>query len=108
MLGFKIGMTTSNEPGYYEPGQFGIRVENVCITVSADTSNNFGGKAYCRFETVTMTPISTALINKSLMTPSEVQWLNEYHSEVRTKLLPGIRQHFPQAETWLLDQTEAI
>jgi Xaa-Pro aminopeptidase len=101
-------MTTSNEPGYYEAGAFGIRVENVCITVDACTANNFGDKRYCTFETVTMTPISTALINKNMMTASEISWLNKYHSDVRSKLLPGVRQFFPQAESWLMKETNAI
>ena len=106
--GFRIGMTTSNEPGYYEAGAFGIRIENVCITVDANTPNNFGDKRYCTFETVTMTPISAKLINRSMLTPTEIQWLNEYHANVRQKLLPGIRQYYPETEAWLIAETEAI
>ena len=44
-------MTISNEPGYYEEGAFGIRIENVCITVEAHTMHHFNNKKYCRFET---------------------------------------------------------
>ena len=74
--GFMIGMTTSNEPGYYESGAFGIRIENVCITVEASTPHNFGNKKYCRFETVTMTPIKTNLIDLSMLTDDELNWVN--------------------------------
>eukprot|EP00605_Chrysophyceae_sp_TOSAG23-4_P002814 GSChrysophyteH1.ASY1.ANO1.3099.1 assembled CDS len=84
--GFKIGMTTSNEPGYYEAGAFGIRIEN----------------------TVTLTPISTSLIKHGVLSPSEIEWVNDYHREVREKLLPGIKKYFPEAESWLIRETEAI
>jgi Xaa-Pro aminopeptidase len=44
-------MTISNEPGYYEEGAFGIRIENVCVTLEASTQYHFGGRRYCKFET---------------------------------------------------------
>merc|ERR1712100_212905 len=44
--GFQLGMTTSNEPGYYEDGAYGIRIESICITEEAKTSQNFGGKSF--------------------------------------------------------------
>ncbi len=47
-------MTISNEPGYYEDGHFGIRIENICVTVKKDTPNNFMDKTYVGFETVSM------------------------------------------------------
>ncbi|CAN0157101.1 unnamed protein product, partial [Laminaria digitata] len=55
--GIKVGMTTSNEPGYYEDGEFGVRIENVCICVEKATAHNFAGKRSCTFETITMAPI---------------------------------------------------
>lgn len=51
MQGFLPGMTISNEPGYYEEGAFGIRIENVCVTVEADVVHHFGGRRYCKLET---------------------------------------------------------
>ena len=103
-----IGMTTSNEPGYYESGAFGIRIENVCITAEASTPHNFGNKKYCRFETVTMTPIKTNLIDLSMLTDDELNWVNSYHAEVRTKLLAGMKEHFPQAVDYLMNNTEPL
>ena len=47
-------MTISNEPGYYEDGHFGIRIENICVTVKKNTPNNFMGNAYIGFETVSL------------------------------------------------------
>ena len=106
--GFVIGMTTSNEPGYYESGAFGIRIENVCITTEAPTPHNFGNKKYCQFETVTMTPIKTNLMDISMLTDDELQWVNSYHAEVRSKLLEGMKEHFPEAVDYLITNTEPI
>ena len=106
--GFMIGMTTSNEPGYYESGAFGIRIENVCITTEAPTPHNFGNKKYCQFETVTMTPIKTNLMDISMLTDDELQWVNSYHAEVRSKLIAGMKDTFPEAVDYLLSNTEPI
>lgn len=50
----KVGMTISNEPGYYADGRFGIRLESIVLVREAKTSNNFGDKGYLGFEHVTM------------------------------------------------------
>jgi Xaa-Pro aminopeptidase len=50
----KPGMTVTNEPGYYEDGKYGIRIENVLLVKEAKTLNNFGDKGYLGFENVTM------------------------------------------------------
>lgn len=107
-VGFYAGMTTSNEPGYYEEGAFGIRIENVCITVEANTPNHFRGKKFCCFETVTLCPIKSTLINKSLLDPADIQWFNDYHKRVRDTLLPHMTTHFPEAVDYLLKETEPI
>lgn len=107
-VGFYIGMTSSNEPGYYEEGCFGIRIENVCITVKADTPNNFNGKTYCAFETVTMTPIKTDLINMAMLDDAELAWLNNYHLQVRTKLEPVVKEFFPDSLQYLLQETQHL
>ena len=93
--GFRIGMTISNEPGYYEDGAFGIRIETVCVTIPSSTPNNFMNKTYCGFETVTMTPIGTKLVNASMLTSKELTWLNDYNAEVLAKLQPIMEQYFP-------------
>ena len=93
--GFRIGMTISNEPGYYEDGAFGIRIETVCVTIPSSTPNNFMNKNYCGFETVTMTPIGTKLVNTSMLSPKELSWLNNYNAKVLMKLQPIMEQFFP-------------
>lgn len=102
------GMTTSNEPGYYEDGNFGIRIENVCITVKKDTPFNFNNKTFCGFENVTLVPIQRKLIDLSMLSDTDIRYLNEYHREVREKLMPLMMQKFPEAVEYLVSETEPI
>lgn len=60
------------EPGYYEDGQFGIRIEDIVQIVPVEVESNFGGRGALTFKTVTMCPIQTKLINPSLLTEKEV------------------------------------
>ena len=71
---FKEGMIVSNEPGYYENGKFGIRIENL-IRVK---KNNTGYS----FDNLTMVPIDKSLINKNILEKDEINWLNNYHKDV--------------------------
>jgi Xaa-Pro aminopeptidase len=96
-------MTTSNEPGYYEDGAFGVRIENICITVPADTP---GPSRFCRFETITYCPIQLSLLDRALLTPTEIDWINRYHREVRERLTPLMVERFPEAMDYLNQQTE--
>jgi Xaa-Pro aminopeptidase len=122
--GIVAGMTLTDEPGYYEDGQFGIRIENVLIarecpeyeqqtdaaTTAAKRMYSFGGTRYLEFEAVTMAPITTRLLDTSLLAPIEKDWLNKYHSEVRAKLEPLLQSRSDRA--WAIDylrrETESI
>ena len=75
---FKEGMIVSNEPGYYEKGKFGIRIENL-ITIKKT-------KKKVKFENLTLAPIDKSLIEKKLLLKSEINWLNDYHSKVFNSL----------------------
>ncbi len=79
------GMLTSNEPGLYRPGQYGIRLENLILCVEKDQTE-FG--QFLGFETLTLFPFEPALILRSLLTAVERRWLNTYHAEVLEKLRP--------------------
>lgn len=71
--GMRKNMFTTNEPGYYEDGQFGVRIENVIQTVELpESSTYFGGRGAYSFHDVTMVPIQTKLIDVDLLTESEV------------------------------------
>ncbi|MEW6021198.1 MAG: aminopeptidase P family protein [Pseudomonadota bacterium] len=96
------GMITSNEPGIYKPGRWGIRIENLVLAVPA-ASGEFG--EFLRFETLTLCPIDTRCIDLALLQPHEKAWLNAYHAEVRARLLPHVDG---AARAWLELRTEAI
>lgn len=101
-------MTISNEPGYYEDGNFGIRIETIMVSRALDTKHRFNAKPYLGFETITMVPISTRLVDPSLMEDHEITWINNYHEEVRSKLLPLMQEHFPEAVDYLVRETQPI
>ncbi|KAJ6469378.1 peptidase M24, structural domain-containing protein [Mycena sanguinolenta] len=103
----KPGMTVSNEPGYYADGSFGIRIENIVLVRKVDTPHNFGDKGFLGFEHVTMCPIQSSLIDRSVFTAEEVRWLNEYHAEIFAKV-SGLLQNDPRALEWLKRECAAI
>lgn len=79
------GMITSIEPGLYKTGRHGIRHENLAAVVEA-AQTEFG--TFLAFETLTLCPIDTRALEPSLLSPSELAWLNAYHARVRDVLLP--------------------
>lgn len=84
--GLVPGMILSNEPGYYEVGAYGIRIENLLL-VKESTLNGPSGP-FLEFETLTHTPIDKRLIDTAHLTPDERQWLDRYHATVQERLLP--------------------
>ncbi len=99
------GMILSNEPGYYRPGAFGIRIENL-IYVREAQSIEGGDQPMLSFETLTWCPIDRRLIVGSLLTEDERNWLNDYHAKTREKLLPLISDE--SVKQWLTAATEAL
>ncbi|KAF5958167.1 hypothetical protein HYC85_005392 [Camellia sinensis] len=101
----QASMTVTDEPGYYEDGNFGIRLENVLIVKDAGTKFNFGDKGYLSFEHITWAPYQKKLIDTSLLTPAEINWVNTYHSKCREVLA----SYLDDTEmTWLKKATEPI
>jgi Xaa-Pro aminopeptidase len=96
------GMITSNEPGIYRPGRWGVRIENLLLTVPAQTTE-FG--AFLNFETLTLCPIDTRCIERELLNTSETDWLNGYHATVRSRLAPHVSG---AAAQWLEASTRPI
>ena len=80
-----VGNVISNEPGYYEDGNFGIRIENIVMVREAKTKHKFGDTQYLGFEHVTMVPYCRKLIDESLLTKTEKEWLNESHRDIMEK-----------------------
>ncbi|KAL8280310.1 hypothetical protein RQP46_007227 [Phenoliferia psychrophenolica] len=105
----KAGFTVSNEPGYYQDGAFGIRIENVVAVKTVQPRNDFGGVGWLGFERFTMVPISTKLVDPALMSKSDVKWLNEYNAEVREKLHELVKATGDEvALAWLERETRPL
>jgi Xaa-Pro aminopeptidase len=99
------GMILSNEPGYYRPGAFGIRIENLVYVEEAEMIEG-GDRPMLGFETLTYCPIDRRLIVAQLLTDEELRWLNDYHAETREKLLPLIDD--ADVATWLKRATAPL
>lgn len=96
------GMVTSNEPGLYRAGQYGIRIENL-IRTKHEMTTEFGD--FYSFETLTLCPIDTTPIVKEMLTEKEIIWLNEYHKFVYDRLFPLLTEDEKQ---WLKEKTHEI
>lgn len=99
----KPGMITSNEPGLYKAGQYGIRTENLVLTVPAGHSEEFGD--FLKFETLTLFPYDTNLIDLSMLSREEIEQVNAYHDEVRNRLTPYLNE---EEQAWLNKRTAKI
>ena len=82
------GMILSNEPGFYLPDQYGIRLENLLLVRPADLPN--AGKPFLCFETLTLAPFDRRLLNPALMTARELEWLDAYHALVLRMVGPAL------------------
>lgn len=76
----EVGMYTSNEPGYYKEGAYGIRIENLMFTTQSEIDG------FLKFDTVTLYPIDLKLIDENILTNSEKAWINKYHHKIWSKV----------------------
>lgn len=82
----EAGMITSNEPGIYRPGKWGVRIENLMLcTPSAKLENGEFGE-FLEFETLTLCPIDTRCMDMTLLDHTEKEWINTYHAMVQQRL----------------------
>lgn len=104
-MAMQPGMITSIEPGLYRSGQWGIRIENLVLNapVTTDEGETFG--EFLEFETLTLCPIDTRCIDRTLLRDDEIDWLNRYHAQVRATLSPRVGG---DALAWLVARTEPI
>ena len=98
----QAGMTVTDGPGVYLGGRFGVRIENTLLVVPAEETEC--GR-FLGFETLTLCPIETSPIIKELMTPEEIQWLNDYHSMVYGRLSPYLNE---DEKAWLRKATASF
>ena len=104
-MAMEPGMVTSIEPGLYHPGKWGIRIENLVLTVPADTPEGSAFGEFLEFETLTLCPIDTRCIARSLLDATEIDWLNRYHATVFERLSPRVSGN---ALAWLTERTRAL
>lgn len=98
----EAGMVMSNEPALYRLGEYGLRTENMMVCVK-DKSTEYGD--FLRFDTLTLCPIDTKAIEKSLMNQEEIEWLNNYHQWVYDELAPTIND---ELKGFLKEKTKPI
>lgn len=101
-IAIEEGMITSIEPGLYREGKHGIRIENLVLS-KAFAKSEFGD--FMHFETLTICYIDTDLVEKSLLAPSHIEWLNNYNAWVFAQLSPKLSDEETQ---WLSEKTKAI
>lgn len=101
-VAIELGMITSIEPGVYRPGKHGVRIENLVNTIK-DVSNEFN--EFYAFESLTIAPISTAIVQKDLLEQGQVDWLNSYNALVFERLSPLLNT---EEVAWLKAYTAAI
>ena len=99
---FEEGMITSNEPGYYVEGQYGIRHENLMVCKKAAEKD---GKTFLCFENLTMAPFDLEAVVPDQMTEKERELLNEYHAQVFEKIGPHLTE---EEREWLREATRRI
>jgi len=104
-MAMEPGMVTSIEPGLYRPGKWGIRIENLVMNMPAETPEGSGFGEFLEFETLTLCPIDTRCIDRSLLDAGEIDWLNRYHVTVYERLSPRVSGH---ALDWLTERTRAL
>ncbi|MBD5340579.1 MAG: aminopeptidase P family protein [Bacteroides sp.] len=96
------GMITSDEPGIYIEGKYGIRIENLIATRYLETTD-FGD--FYNFETLTLFPYDARLIERAILTKEEIDWINTYHARVLTELSPLLA---PEEQKWLAEKCATI
>ncbi|MGI4977588.1 MAG: aminopeptidase P family protein [Janthinobacterium lividum] len=93
-VAFEPGMVVSDEPGFYLPGAYGMRLENLLLVREADV----GGGRFLRFETLTLAPFDRGLIAPGMLTAAEAAWLDAYHARVLAEVGPLLDA---EARAWL-------
>ena len=110
----RLGMVLSNEPGYYQTGQFGIRLENMMLVTQAPEPSRAPKKSskpqlsrrpMLQFETLTLAPMDTRLIDKRVLDDASRGWLNRYHARVRREIAPALSARERQ---WLMRATAPL
>ena len=96
-------MIITNEPGIYVEGKFGVRIENTLL-VRRSLSTPFG--CFLEFEPLTLCPFDLRPVYLDQLSAAEVEWLNDYHAMVRSRLLPLLDDE--AEKRWLIEATRKV
>ncbi|WP_158744381.1 aminopeptidase P family protein [Acidisphaera sp. L21] len=96
LVPIEVGMILSNEPGFYAPGEYGIRLETLLLVQAADLPGAL--KPFLRFEVLAFAPFDRRLIDPALLTSAELTWLDDYHAKVFSIAKEGCD---PEVQAWL-------
>jgi len=97
----EVGMITSNEPGFYKEGAYGIRIENLLVVADSEV----GEGKFLEFETLTLAPIDLRLVDDTQLSGPEKDWLNAYHKRVFKEIGPLVKG---EVKAWLKEATREI
>lgn len=103
MIPLEPGMILSDEPGFYLPGHYGIRLENLLLVRAA--AEGVGAKPFLEFETLSFAPFARRLIQPDLLTPAARTWLDRYHARVRAEVGPALDA---RDRAWLEEETASL
>uniref|UniRef100_UPI00398EF0B4 xaa-Pro aminopeptidase 1 isoform X1 n=2 Tax=Pristiophorus japonicus TaxID=55135 RepID=UPI00398EF0B4 len=105
----EAGMILSDEPGFYEDGSFGIRIESIMLVVPAQTKYRFLNRESLSFEALTLLPIQAKMINVELLTQKERDWINLYHRSCREVIGAELKKQGKlEPLQWLIKETQPI
>jgi Xaa-Pro aminopeptidase len=100
-VALRAGMIVSNEPGYYAPERFGVRIENLLVVVRKPIAG--AEREMLGFETISLAPIDLRPVDRNLLNEVEIEWINAYHGRVREALAPHLEQ---TTLAWLEEATK--
>ena len=102
----QLGNICSNEPGIYRTNEYGIRIENLITVCEAkDMGAHTTGETFFEFETLTLCPYDTHMMDISRMTEQEIAWINQYHAWVYAEVSPLLTE---QEATWLKEKCKKL
>ncbi|XP_070541372.1 xaa-Pro aminopeptidase 1-like isoform X2 [Ptychodera flava] len=108
-VAIQANMIFSDEPGFYEDGSFGVRLENLVVVTKADTKHNFKDRGFLTFEPITLVPVQLKMLEPTLLNEKEITWLNNYHSVCRDVIGKALQeQGRKDALQWLMKETEPL
>uniref|UniRef100_A0AAY4BZC4 Xaa-Pro aminopeptidase 2 n=1 Tax=Denticeps clupeoides TaxID=299321 RepID=A0AAY4BZC4_9TELE len=101
---FQEGMFTSIEPGYYKENEFGIRIEDIAVLAPVETKY---GNNFLTFDTVSLVPYDRKLIDTSILSLQQLQWLDRYYKTIRDTMGPELqKQGLKEVHDWMMKHTE--